>query len=153
MFFTAAAFYCGKVLTREQVPLYSCEVPTGADNLLRIPVEIIQITTEGKADPTKADDGPGQIERGRLQRPHAHLRRRHLSPAGLSQELRVDEELDRFRPTFGGADLRLGFPPAIFLRLRPTRQRLERLQRLLTLLGGRVDGRRLLRRRLRVGLG
>ena len=63
-----------------------------------------------------------------------------------------DKELDRFRPIFG-ADIRLGSPPAIFLHLRPTRQRLERLQRLLTLLGGRVDGHRLLRRRLRVGLG
>ena len=114
-------------------------------------VLVYAIHLDAKARLLKLPVAPrGQIERGRLQRPHAHLRRRHLSPAGLPQELRVEKELDRFRPELG-ADFCLG--DAAIFHLRPTSQRLERLQRVLTLLGGRVDGHRLLRRRLRVGLG
>ena len=63
-------------------------------------VLVYAIHLDAKARLLKLPVAPrGQIERGRLQRPHAHLRRRHLSPAGLSQELRVDKELDRFRRT------------------------------------------------------
>ena len=42
-----------------------------------------------------ADKVRVQIERGRLQRPHAHLRRRQHTAAALTQELGVHEELDR----------------------------------------------------------
>ena len=71
-------------------------------------VLVYAIHLDAKARLLKLPVAPrGQIERGRLQRPHAHLRRRHLSPAGLPQELRVDKELDRFRPELG-ADFCLG---------------------------------------------
>ena len=97
-----------------------------------------------------------QIERGRLQRPHAHLRRRQHTAAALTQELGVHEELDRLWRGYERRDDPEFDSHPIPTLLRLCRDRLERLERLLTLLGGRVDGSHrvlLLLRRLRVGLG